>query len=109
MKKAVVGHGRAEKFQVQKMVRALLALSFDPLEDEADALAVAVCHAHRAAAALWAAPPEEPRSTEGANEPRRSQSSAAPLPDGSVLPAAELAAALAKARRGSRARRGGPR
>lgn len=48
VKKAVVGHGRAEKAQVQHMVRALLALDEIPAEDAADALAVAICHCHRA-------------------------------------------------------------
>lgn len=47
IKQAVVGHGGAEKFQVQHMVRSLLNLSTTPPEDAADALAVAICHAHR--------------------------------------------------------------
>jgi len=44
IKKAVVGYGRAEKSQVQAMVRAILALKELPPPDAADALAVALCH-----------------------------------------------------------------
>lgn len=46
IKKAVVGYGRAEKGQVQMMVRAILKLSELPPPDAADALAVAICHVH---------------------------------------------------------------
>jgi crossover junction endodeoxyribonuclease RuvC len=46
VKQAVVGHGGADKAQVQHMVRALLRLPAAPAADEADALAVAICHAH---------------------------------------------------------------
>jgi len=46
IKKAVVGYGRAEKIQVQRMVKAILGMSALPPEDAADALAVAVCHSH---------------------------------------------------------------
>ncbi|HQB15075.1 MAG TPA: crossover junction endodeoxyribonuclease RuvC, partial [Syntrophales bacterium] len=46
VKKAVVGYGRAEKSQVQTMIKAILNLSESPPPDAADALAVAVCHAH---------------------------------------------------------------
>jgi len=46
IKLAVVGSGAAEKFQVAHMIRALLALGERPAADAADALAVAVCHAH---------------------------------------------------------------
>lgn len=44
IKKAVVGYGRAEKNQVQTMVRAILNLPELPPPDAADALAVAICH-----------------------------------------------------------------
>ena len=45
VKMALVGYGRAEKFQVQKMVATLLSLKEIPKSDDAaDALAVAVCH-----------------------------------------------------------------
>jgi crossover junction endodeoxyribonuclease RuvC len=46
VKLAVVGSGAAEKFQVAHMMRVLLALTERPGADAADALAVAVCHAH---------------------------------------------------------------
>jgi len=48
MKKAVVGHGQARKQQVQEMVSRLLALPGLPGKDAADALGLAVCHAHAA-------------------------------------------------------------
>jgi crossover junction endodeoxyribonuclease RuvC len=44
IKLAVVGYGRAEKAQVQKMVKAILKLPEEPSADAADALAVAICH-----------------------------------------------------------------
>lgn len=47
VKQAVVGYGGAEKKQVQEMVKRLLKLSAVPKPDDvADALAVAICHAH---------------------------------------------------------------
>lgn len=46
IKQAVAGSGRAEKPQIQKMVRMLLNLPAAPAEDAADALACALCHAH---------------------------------------------------------------
>ena len=47
VKSAVTGYGRAEKLQVQQMVRALLKLDALPEPfDASDALAVAICHAH---------------------------------------------------------------
>lgn len=47
IKRAVVGYGRAEKPQVQQMVKLLLGLSVAPSpHDAADALAVAICHVH---------------------------------------------------------------
>ena len=50
MKKAVVGHGRAAKSQVQEMVRRLLQLPTLPGSDAADALGMAITHAHVGAA-----------------------------------------------------------
>ena len=50
MKKAVVGHGRAAKSQVQEMVRRLLSLPGLPGSDAADALGMAITHAHVGAA-----------------------------------------------------------
>lgn len=47
VKQAVVGYGRADKKQVQQMVKALLGLQEIPKPDDtADALAIAICHAH---------------------------------------------------------------
>ncbi|WEK55374.1 MAG: crossover junction endodeoxyribonuclease RuvC [Candidatus Cohnella colombiensis] len=47
VKQAVVGYGGAEKRQVQEMVKMLLKLATIPKPDDvADALAVAICHAH---------------------------------------------------------------
>jgi len=47
IKLAVVGYGRAEKMQLQQMVKLLLGLAKVPTpHDAADALAVAICHAH---------------------------------------------------------------
>jgi len=45
VKQTVCGYGRAEKSQVQRMVRTILALDQEPPTHEADALAVAICHA----------------------------------------------------------------
>jgi crossover junction endodeoxyribonuclease RuvC len=46
VKQAVVGSGGAEKVQVQHMVRIILSLQGMIAEDQADALAAAICHAH---------------------------------------------------------------
>lgn len=47
VKQAVVGYGKAEKKQVQEMVKLFLKLSAVPKPDDvADALAIAICHAH---------------------------------------------------------------
>jgi crossover junction endodeoxyribonuclease RuvC len=48
MKKAIVGHGQAKKEQVQEMVKRLLGLPGLPGKDAADALGMAICHAHAA-------------------------------------------------------------
>ena len=51
IKMSVVGYGRADKRQVQTMVRSLLRLTEDiESEDASDALAVAICHATHLAA-----------------------------------------------------------
>ena len=47
IKNGIVGYGRAEKGQVQVMVQLLLCLPNAPAPDAADALAVAICHAHQ--------------------------------------------------------------
>lgn len=47
VKQSVVGYGRAEKKQVQEMTRVILKLDKIPKPDDtADALAMAICHAH---------------------------------------------------------------
>lgn len=49
IKQTVVGHGNAEKHQVQEMVRLLLRMKTVPQpHDAADALAIAICHFHHA-------------------------------------------------------------
>lgn len=49
VKQAVVGYGKAEKRQVQEMVKMFLKLRAVPKPDDvADALAIAICHAHSA-------------------------------------------------------------
>jgi crossover junction endodeoxyribonuclease RuvC len=48
MKRAIVGHGQAKKEQVQQMVMRLLDLRGLPGTDAADALGLAICHAHAA-------------------------------------------------------------
>ncbi len=46
VKQAVVGVGSADKSQMIRMVRSVLGLGEDPQEDAADALGIAICHAH---------------------------------------------------------------
>ena len=49
VKQSVVGYGRAEKGQVQSMIQLLLGLDSPPSPyDASDALAIAICHLHRA-------------------------------------------------------------
>jgi crossover junction endodeoxyribonuclease RuvC len=56
IKRAVVGYGRAEKHQVQQMVKLILGLTVAPApHDAADALAVAICHVHSQAPSRSAA------------------------------------------------------
>jgi len=50
VKQSVTGRGGAAKEAVQFMIRAMLSLRETPPEDAADALALAVCHAHQAGA-----------------------------------------------------------
>jgi crossover junction endodeoxyribonuclease RuvC len=56
IKLSVTGNGAAAKEQVAFLVRALLGLAETPPFDAADALAVALCHAHRAGSARSATP-----------------------------------------------------
>jgi crossover junction endodeoxyribonuclease RuvC len=46
IKQAVAGFGGADKMQIQQMIKILLCLSDVPQIDAADALAIALCHAH---------------------------------------------------------------
>ena len=46
IKKAVVGNGAADKQQIQQMIKWLFKLDFVPQSDEADGLAIALCHAN---------------------------------------------------------------
>ncbi|MGE0042371.1 MAG: crossover junction endodeoxyribonuclease RuvC [Vicinamibacterales bacterium] len=79
IKRAVVGYGRAEKAQVQQMVKILLGLDRVPSpHDAADALAVAICHLHldrpalaRAVASSGAAAGDRPRSWRQYRPPTR--------------------------------------
>jgi crossover junction endodeoxyribonuclease RuvC len=68
VKLAVVGTGTAEKEQVQKMVKVLLGLDGRLGADAADALAIALCHAHGrgTALAVWAG-----TRTAGGREPSK--------------------------------------
>jgi crossover junction endodeoxyribonuclease RuvC len=62
VKRAVVGYGRAEKAQVQQMVKLLLGLDAVPSpHDVADALAIAVCHVHHLGPIARAAGDAAPR------------------------------------------------
>ncbi|HEX4952196.1 MAG TPA: crossover junction endodeoxyribonuclease RuvC [Thermoanaerobaculia bacterium] len=64
VKSAVTGYGRAEKEQVARMVRVLLALDEEPLPfDATDALAVAICCAHRSRMDSLVARRETPAAT----------------------------------------------
>jgi crossover junction endodeoxyribonuclease RuvC len=46
MKQAIAGHGKAAKAQVQEMIKRLLKLPGLPSKDAADALGLAITHAH---------------------------------------------------------------
>jgi crossover junction endodeoxyribonuclease RuvC len=65
IKRAVVGYGRAEKSQIQRMVQLLLGLDALPSpHDAADALAVAICHLHRGTGTMARRIVEEKPSTQ---------------------------------------------
>jgi crossover junction endodeoxyribonuclease RuvC len=72
VKRAVVGHGGAQKLQVQRMVQRLLALAAAPATDAADALAAALCRAHQSALVRLraAVPPAKRRARRGRAQPR---------------------------------------
>ena len=61
VKQAVAGNGRADKGQIQRMVQVLLSLDSVPQEDEADAMAIAICHGLRARSASLTASSPPPR------------------------------------------------
>jgi len=74
IKRAVVGYGRAEKPQVQAMVKLLLGLTEPPTpHDAADALAVALCHAHSHARGVRLQP-DQARPPNGGHHGRRATS-----------------------------------
>jgi crossover junction endodeoxyribonuclease RuvC len=67
IKRAIVGYGRADKHQVQQMVRLLLGLEQPPSpHDAADALALAICHVHSIPSR-----PELVEATRRARDPKR--------------------------------------
>ena len=71
IKRSVVGYGRAEKPQVQQMVKLLLGLAAAPApHDAADALAVAICHVHATPVAA-ASPLRRGRAAVVAEQPAR--------------------------------------
>jgi crossover junction endodeoxyribonuclease RuvC len=67
VKQAVVGQGRAEKSQVQKMLKALLGLPEIAQTDASDALAVAVCHINSRVLRISAGPAIPKRRTSWRN------------------------------------------
>jgi len=79
IKRAVVGYGRAEKHQVQQMVKLILGLAVVPSpHDAADALAVAICHVHSQAPARTGAAVPSPR-TKAATSWRHYRPASAPV------------------------------
>jgi crossover junction endodeoxyribonuclease RuvC len=77
IKRAIVGYGRADKHQVQQMVKLLLGLAKAPSpHDAADALAIAICHVHSAGAADLKIRRYDPLRTTG-GAPRRGAGAAA--------------------------------
>jgi len=67
VKQAVVGQGRAEKGQVQKMLKVLLGLPEIAQEDASDALAVAICHINSHELRSKSGPPIPKRKTSWRN------------------------------------------
>ena len=62
IKQSVVGKGNAEKKQIQHMVVTLLKLQATPQADAADALAVAICHAHMQTLPILSRPQKRKRT-----------------------------------------------
>ena len=72
VKKSVVGTGHAKKDQVEMMVSRLLPGCEIETPDAADALAVAICHAHMAATgAVWSQGRADPRARHPSSGPQR--------------------------------------
>lgn len=89
VKRAVVGYGRAEKHQVQQMIKLLLGLDKVPSpHDIADALAVAICHLH-------SLPPASVRAQAQAGHPHAATT-------GTVAPLTDAAAAFSRPARRAR-------
>ena len=85
IKRAVVGYGRAEKPQVQHMVKLILGLAAVPSpHDAADALAVAICHLHSLVPARGIGTPMAVRSK--ATSWRQYRPASAPAPIRRVKP-----------------------
>jgi crossover junction endodeoxyribonuclease RuvC len=64
VKQAIAGYGKADKAQMQEMVRILLRLDAIPQPDDAaDALAVAICHVHSRQFLAATAQPTLPHAT----------------------------------------------
>jgi crossover junction endodeoxyribonuclease RuvC len=61
VKKAVVGYGKAEKVQVQMMVKEILGITHTLSPDSADALALALCHANGRLVNQSCGPPRKDR------------------------------------------------
>lgn len=92
VKKAVVGNGHADKEQVQMMVRRLLPGCEIRSADAADALAVAICHAHNAQSTRqWDA-------AQTAGIGRKPRAGRRPAAASAAAPTPELAARIAAAR-----------
>ena len=53
VKKAVIGVGHGEKRQIHMMVRVLMPKATFDTDDAADALAIAICHAHHRQSAVY--------------------------------------------------------
>ena len=91
IKRAVVGYGRAEKPQVQHMIKLLLGLADVPSpHDAADALAVAICHVHARLPARTVGAAQAARST--ATNWRSYRPASPPAAPRRGRPASELAA-----------------
>ncbi len=81
IKRAVVGYGRAEKPQVQHMIKLILGLAAVPSpHDAADALAVAICHLHSQVPARGIGTPMAARSKATSWRQYRPASAPAPIP-----------------------------